>query len=38
MKRDVFEMFNINRHAFHYFGIICFTDMPGYFPQLSIPE
>lgn len=32
---DVFDQFAVNRHAFRYFGIICFRDMPGYFPQLG---
>lgn len=33
---DLFDIFNINRHAFHYFGIICFLDKPGCFPQLGL--
>jgi hypothetical protein len=32
---DVFDQFLINRHAWHYFGILCFLDKPGYFPQLN---
>ena len=38
MKPDVFKQFLINRNAFRYFGIICFEDMPGYFPQLDKTE
>lgn len=34
-KKDVFDLFLIDRYAFHYFGILRFLDMPGYFPQLS---
>ena len=34
---DLFGMFNVDYHALHYFGILCFTDMPGYFPQLEMP-
>lgn len=35
---DIFYRFKIDRHAFRYFGILRFTDMPGYFPQLSAPR
>jgi hypothetical protein len=38
MKKDVFDSFRINHDAFRYFGIICFTDIPGYFPQLDKTE
>lgn len=34
---DIFTIFQIDRHAFHYFGIIRFLDMPGYFPLLREP-
>lgn len=32
---DVFVMFRVCPHAWHYFGILRFLDMPGYFPQLE---
>jgi hypothetical protein len=32
---DLFDAFKIDRRAFHYFGIIRFLDMPGYFCQLA---
>lgn len=35
---DLFDIFMIDRHAFRYFGIIRFTDMPGYFPQLGLDD
>jgi hypothetical protein len=34
-QTDIFESFAINLGAFRYFGIICFRDIPGYFPQLG---
>lgn len=34
---DFFDTWLIDRHAFRYFGILRFTDMPGYFPQLATP-
>jgi hypothetical protein len=35
MSLDVIEAFRVNEHALRYFGIVCFTDMPGYFPALE---
>lgn len=28
--------FDVNIWALHYFGIVCFNDRPGYFPQLEV--
>lgn len=35
---DIIKVFKINLYALRYFGIICFEDMPGYFPQLKLRE
>ncbi len=35
---DIFKLFNLNIHAWHYFGIICFNDLPGIFPGLGIDD
>jgi hypothetical protein len=35
---DIFDVFKIDRHALHYFGILRFTDMPGFFPKLEYPD
>lgn len=35
---NIFKAFRIDPHAFRYFGIIRFLDLPGYFPQLSNGE
>ncbi len=32
---QLIDLFLIDRHALRYFGILRFTDMPGYFPQLA---
>lgn len=32
---NVMVMFRINPHAWRYFGVMCFDDRPGYFPQLE---
>lgn len=32
----MFTLFKINHHAWRYFGILCFDDRPGYFPQLEL--
>lgn len=33
---EIFVKWGLNWPAYFYFGIVCFTDKPGYFPQLSI--
>lgn len=35
-QTDLFVTFRINQHAWHYFGVLCFLDLPGYFPQLEV--
>jgi hypothetical protein len=32
---NAFAAFKVDVHAFRYFGIIRFVDMPGYFPTLK---
>lgn len=32
---DILKQFRVNRHALRYFGILCFEDLPGFFPQLE---
>lgn len=32
---EMFTLFRIDRHAWHYFHVLCFIDKPGYFPQLE---
>lgn len=34
-EEDIFRFFKIDRNAWRYFHILCFEDMPGYFPQLK---
>jgi hypothetical protein len=32
---EFFHTWRIDVHAWKYFGILRFTDMPGYYPQLN---
>lgn len=32
---DTIGAFRLNQGALRYFGIICFYDIPGYYPQLG---